>query len=136
MFPARNILFYGSMHLLFTVDGALFVLIGLIVLIVPSPQPALVRPLDDLAIRPFKDTRRLLASQFIGNGLLALVIGLSATAPSLERAAAAGRVVTIAIVLGVNAAQLAGGAWKRAPLFVITGALSVVTAAYLWFLLR
>ena len=43
------------MGLLFTLDGALFVVIGLVVLIILSPQPALVRPVDDLALR-FKDT--------------------------------------------------------------------------------
>lgn len=65
------------MNWLFTVDGSLFVFIGLAVLATPSPQPALVRPVDEVALQPFKDTHRLLASQFIGNGLWALVFGLA-----------------------------------------------------------
>ena len=124
------------MRFLFCGDGALFVLVGLLVLLTPSPQPALLRPVDDLALGPLKDTRRLLASQFIGNGLLALVVGITAPGGSIEHAAAAARVATIAIVLSINAGQLAGRTWKKAPLYVITAALSGLALAYLGFLLR
>ncbi len=51
-------------------DGFLFVLIGIIVLINPSPQTTLKIPVNEVALPPFQDTRRLLASQFITSGLL------------------------------------------------------------------
>lgn len=124
------------MSWLFTVDGAIFVFIGLVVLATPSPQPALVRPVDAVALPPFKDTRRLLASQFIGNGLLALVFGLAATGTSGQRAAAVARLVTLGIVLTINGTQLAAGNWKRPPLYVITSALLGIAVAYLWLLVR
>jgi hypothetical protein len=45
---------------LFTIDGAAFLLIGLVVLATPSPVPALMDPPDERrALVPFKDTRRL-----------------------------------------------------------------------------
>lgn len=124
------------MDWLFTVDGSLFVFIGLVVLATPSPQPALVRPLDPLALPPFKDTRRLLASQFIGTGLLALVFGLAAPGASGQRGAAIARLVTIGLVLAINATQLAAGNWRKPPLYVITSALLGLAAAYVWFVVR
>lgn len=116
--------------MLFLVDGAAFVFIGLVVMAIPSPQPALVRPVDDVALPPFRETRRLLASQFMGNGLLALVLGLTAPGAAAERAGAIARIVTIAIVLAINAGQLAAGHWKRPPLLAVTAMLSLVALAY------
>lgn len=126
------------MHALFTVDGAAFVLIGLIVLATPSPQPALVRPVDEtVALPPFRETRRLLASQFVGNGLLALVLGTTQPGAAAERYGALARLVTIALVLAINTSQLRRGFWKRAPLYVVMTVLGAVGAAYaawLWVL--
>jgi hypothetical protein len=124
------------MSWLFVVDGSLFVLIGLVVLATPSPQPALVRPVDDVALQPFKETRRLLASQFIGNGLWALVFGLAVTDPSSQRLASLARVGTIALVLVINTAQLAKGAWKKPPLYVVTASLGCIALGYVFLLLR
>lgn len=116
---------------IFLIDGTAFVLIGLIVLSTPSPQPALVRPVDtDVALQPFKDTRRLLASQFFGNGLLALVVGLSQCGADTVRLAAIARIATIAMVLGINVSQIRQGRWKRPPLYVITAVLGLVAAGY------
>ena len=112
------------MSWLFLLDGSAFVLISLVVLATPSPQPALVRPLEEeRALVPFKDTRRLLASQFLGNGLLALALGWGAPDAALERTAALARLVTILVVLVINASQLRGGYWKRAPLYAVMGTL-------------
>ena len=116
--------------MLFLIDGAAFVFIGLVVMVIPSPQPALVRPVDDVALPPFRETRRLLASQFMGNGLLALVLGLSAPGAAAERAGAIARIVTIAIVLAINAGQLAAGHWKRPPLYGVTAMLSLIARGY------
>lgn len=119
------------MSVLFVIDGAAFVLIGLVVLAVPSPQPALVRHVDeDVALRPFEHTRRLLASQFIGGGLLALLLGLAAPGAPVLRLAAAARLATIALVLAINVTQLRSGAWKRPPLYVIGAVLGAFGVGY------
>ncbi len=116
--------------MIFLIDGAAFALIGLVVMAIPSPQPALVRPIDDVALAPFRETRRLLASQFVGNGLLALILGLTAPGAQAERAGAIARLVTIALVLAINAGQLRAGHWKRPPLFVVTALLSLIALGY------
>lgn len=116
---------------LFVVDGAAFVLIGLVVLAVPSPQPALVQPVDvAVALRPFEHTRRLLASQFIGNGLFALLAGVWLADGAVLRLAAAARLATIALVLAINVTQLRSGAWKRAPLYFIGAVLTAFGLGY------
>lgn len=123
------------MNALFAVDGAAFVLIGLIVMAIPSPQPALVRPVDEaVALLPFEHTRRLLASQFIGNGLLALVLARVAETPN--RFGAATRLATIALVIAVNGTQLRSGVWKRPPLYLIMTVLGAFALGYGWLLLR
>lgn len=119
------------MNALFVVDGAAFSLIGAVVLAVPSPQPALVRRVDEeVALRPFEHTRRLLASQFIGNGLLALVVGVASPGASALRLAAAARLTTIALVLAINVSQLRSGAWKRPPLYFIAVVLTAFGVRY------
>jgi hypothetical protein len=119
------------MRSLFLVDGIAFVLIGLVVLATPSPQPALVRPVDEaVALAPFEETRRLLASQFLGAGLLAAVFGALVHDPGALRAAALARIVTIAVVVSINVAQLRAGHWKRAPLYVISSVLSAIALGY------
>jgi hypothetical protein len=125
------------MNILFTLDGATFVFIGLVVLTIPSPQPALVVPVDaERALGPFMHTRRLLASQFIGNGLFALIVGLAALDLGVVRLAAAARLATIAIVLIINFTQLRSGAWKRAPLYFISLTLTLFGIGYVGLLLR
>lgn len=122
---------------LFTIDGAAFVLIGLVVLATPSPVPALVDPPDgDRALVPFKDTRRLLASQFIGAGALALAVGAGSPGAAVERGAAIARLATILIVLAINASQLRGGYWKRRPLYFIVATLGALAFGYAAMLVR
>lgn len=122
------------MHLLLLLDGAAFIAIGLVVLAIPSPQPALVRPVDDVALRPFEQTRRLLASQFVGNGLLALA--LATCDGAALRLAAAARLATILLVLALNAAQLRSGVWKRPPLLLLGCVQGLLALAYGALLLR
>jgi hypothetical protein len=116
---------------LLVVDGAAFVLIGLVVLAAPSPQPALSRPLDGDALQPFVDTRRLLASQFVGVGLLGLLVGSQVHDVATLRMAAVARILTLAVVIAINVAQLRGGDWKPAPLYSLLVAFSLLSAGYL-----
>lgn len=116
---------------LLVVDGAAFVVIGLVVLAIPSPQPALTRELDAAAVRPFSDTRRLLASQFVGAGVLALVIGSLVHDVATERVAALARVATLVVVMAINVAQLRSGDWKPGPLRSLLVVFALLCLAYL-----
>jgi hypothetical protein len=115
---------------LMTLDGALFALIALMVLVTPSPQPALVRPVDDDALGPFMDTRRLLAAMFLASGLLMLIIGRYVADPRALVLVARARIVSFLLVAAVNVAQLRGGRWKRPPLLFLLGAWIALCASY------
>ena len=113
-------------------DGMLFVAIGLIVLAIPNPQPALSRPLDPAALRPFEDTRRLLAAMFLSSGLLVLMVGLGVTEPRTLRWVSGARLLSFAVVAAVNVSQLRRRDWKRPPLFFLLGTWLVLGALYAW----
>lgn len=115
---------------LMTLDGALFTLIALVVLATPSPQPALVRPVDDDALGPFMDTRRLLAAMFLASGLLLVIVGREVTEPRVLAHVAWVRIVSFLVVATVNIAQLRGGRWKRPPLMVLLAVWTVLVTAY------
>ncbi len=116
---------------LLVVDGAAFVLIGGVVLAAPSPPPALARPVVADALVPFVDTRRLLASQFVGVGLLALLIGWQVDDPAVLRLAAVARAATLLVVIAINVSQRRNGAWKASPLNGLIALFAVLAAAYL-----
>jgi len=114
-------------------DGILFVLVGIIVLINPSPQPTLKTPVNEVALPPFEDTRRLLASQFITSGLLIFTLGWFVHDVGILRLTAFLRVLTLLIVLAVNISQLRRGFWKPQSLYVLIGVWMVFCALYLFF---
>ena len=109
------------LRLLLDLDGSMFIAIGLVVLAMPNPQPALSHPLDPAALRPFEDTRRLLAAMFLGSGLLVLVAGLEVTDPRTLRWLSGARLVSFAVTAAINVSQLRRGDWKRPPLLFLVG---------------
>ena len=119
-----------ALKLLMEADGAMFVAIGLLVLATPNPQPALSRPLDPGALRPFEDTRRLLAAMFLASGLLVLAVGLGVTEPRALLWVCGARLVSFAVVAAVNVSQLRRGDWKRAPLAFLLATWLVLGALY------
>ncbi len=122
-----------ALNVLMDVDGAMFVAIGLLVMATPNPQPALSRPLDPAALRPFEDTRRLLAAMFLASGLLVLVVGLEVTEPRTLLWVSGARLVSFAIVAVVNVSQVRRGNWKRPPLVVLLSTWLVLGALYAFF---
>jgi hypothetical protein len=124
------------LNVLMEVDGAMFVAIGLLVLVIPDPRPALLHPLDPAALRPFEDTRRLLAAMFLGSGLLVLVVGLGVTEPGTLFRVSLARLLSFAVVAAVNVSQLRGRDWKRPPLLLLLGAWLVLGALYGWLGMR
>ena len=119
-----------ALKLLMDADGVLFVAIGLVVLAKPNPQPALSRPLDPAALRPFEDTRRLLAAMFLGSGLLVLIVGLAVAEPRTLLWVSGARLVSFAVVAAVNVSQLRRRDWKRPPLVFLLGTWLVIGALY------
>ena len=115
---------------LLVADGIAFVAIGIVVLVAPSPQATLTFEVDARTLAPFEDTRRLLASQFIGNGLLALLVGFRVDDVATLRFAALARVATLLVVLGVNVSQLRGSSWKPASLYGLVSVFTVLGVAY------
>ena len=119
-----------ALKVLMDVDGVLFVVVGLVVLAMPNPQPALSRPLDPAALRPFEDTRRLLAAMFLGSGLVVLVVGLAVTEPRALLWVSRARLAAFAVVAAVNVSQLRRSDWKRPPLVVLLCVWLVLGALY------
>lgn len=113
-------------------DGFLFLLIGIIVLIIPSPQPGLTKKVNDEDLLPFSQTRRLLASMFIAAALLLIVIGYSIEEFDVLRRIAIVRIISFGLVIGLNANQYISKRWKPAPLIALMTIFSVMSIAYLY----
>ena len=109
----------GARNRLFALDGAIFLPVGLIMLVSPSPEGTMERPPAPGSLPPLKDTRRLLASQFITVGLLMLVFAREADRAALRNLVCRVRALSVVALLGVTLSQLLGGTWKRGPYTVI-----------------
>lgn len=125
-----------TLNQVMTLDGLLFVLIGIVVLLAPSPQPGLVTPVSDSVLPPFKDTRRLLASQFIAVGLMLFTLGWFVHDLPILRIAAILRITTLLLVISINLSQLRQGYWKPRPLYFLIGLFTVMALVYTLLILR
>ncbi len=118
------------------IDGYTFLLIGIIVLIIPSPQPGLTRKVNEEDLLPFSQTRRLLASMFIASALLLIIIGRTVIDPEILRQISIVRVASFALVIGLNANQYQSNRWKPKPLIVLMTIFSLMSFTYLYFILK
>ena len=87
-------------------DGVLFFIMGLIVLIIPSPQPGLTKKVNEEDLLPFSQTRMLLASMFIASALLLLVIGYKINDTFVLKTVAVVRILSFILVITLNLIQL------------------------------
>jgi len=117
---------------LIKIDGYLFLLIGIIVLITPSPQPGLTKKVSEEDLLPFSQTRRLLASMFIASALLLIVVGHGVEDYQILRTIGMVRVLSFVLVIALNANQYARKRWKSAPLIVLMTVFSLMSVAYLY----
>lgn len=117
-------------------DGYLFLLIGIIVLIIPSPQPGLTKKVNEEDLLPFSQTRRLLASMFIASALLLIVVGHSVVEPEFLRKIGMVRVASFVLVIALNANQYQSKRWKPMPLIVLMTIFSLMSIAYLFFIFK
>ena len=118
------------------IDGYTFLLIGIIVLIIPSPQPGLTKKVNEEDLLPFSQTRRLLASMFIASALLLIVIGRNVVNNEILRQISIVRVASFALVIGLNANQYQSKRWKPSPLIVLMTIFSLMSLTYLYFILE
>lgn len=119
---------------LIKIDAYLFLLIGIIVLIIPSPQPGLTKKVNEEDLLPFSQTRRLLASMFIASALLLIVVGHCVVEPDILRKIGMVRVASFALVIALNANQYQSKRWKPMPLIVLMTVFSLMSIAYLFFI--
>jgi hypothetical protein len=105
-------------------------------LVSPSPAATMVTPPTPDALAALRDTRRLLASQFITTGLLMLVFARAAEGAALRNLVCRARALSVGVLLGVTVAQLRSGTWKRGPYAVIVArfVLLALLYAYLGFI--
>lgn len=118
---------------LLAIDGALFILVALVVLVTPSPQPTLTSNVDAFALGALEDTRRLLASMFLGSGLLAAVLAWAVEDPHALVLGARARLLTLLLVITLNVVQLRSGRWKPASLYVLISIFVPLSLLYGYF---
>ena len=116
------------------IDGYTFLLIGIIVLIIPSPQPGLTKKVNNEDLLPFSQTRRLLASMFIGSALLLIIIGRNILDKETLKQISTVRVVSFLLIIGLNVIQYKSKRWKPAPLIALMTIFSIVSLIYLYFI--
>ncbi len=123
------------MNTFILLDGSLFLLIGLIVLVFPSPQPALTRPVSTDDLLPISQTRQLLAAMFISSGMLLIVIGRHVTDLATLQGIGYARIIAFALVICLNALQFRSRRWKSAPLVALMSLFSAMSLVYAYLML-
>ena len=118
------------------IDGFLFLLIGIVVMITPSPQPGLTKKVNEEDLLPFSQTRRLLAAMFMASALLLLAVGFMSNETSVHRAVGMARILSFILVIVINANQYKSGRWKAGPLLVLMTIFSVMSLVYAYLLYR
>lgn len=119
-----------SLNTFILTDGVIFLIMGLIVLIIPSPQPGLAKKVSEEDLLPFSQTRMLLASMFIASSLLLLVIGNKINDTSVLKAVSIVRILSFTLVIILNLFQLKSKRWKTAPLLVLISIFSLLSFCY------
>ena len=112
------------------IDGFLFLLIGIVVMITPSPQPGLTKKVNEEDLLPFSQTRRLLAAMFMASALLLLAVGFISNETSVHRAVGMARILSFILVIVINANQYKSGRWKAGPLWFLMALFSMMSLAY------
>ena len=115
-------------------DGYAFLIIGIIVLISPSPQPGLSKPVNEDDLLPFSQTRRLLASMFIASALSLIVIGRNITDLETLKEISIARIASFLLVIILNAVQYKSKRWKPAPLISLMSLFTIMSLIYVYFI--
>lgn len=120
----------GALRSLFYFDGAVFTLVGVVVLFKPGASAAALPP--EAGNTPhMRDTRRLLASAYIAAGLFLLSCGSGLAGHFYLQVAAVLRAVSLLVLVGVNVGQIRNGNWKKVSLVPYVVAFPLMALAYL-----
>lgn len=111
-------------------DGTIFLIIGLIVLAIPSPQPALAKKVRDEDLPPIVHTRRLLAAMFIASALPLVVIGRTVVDSALLVQIGMVRIASFILLIVLNIIQLRSKRWKTPPLILLITIFTLFIAGY------
>ena len=125
---------HGLFNTYIQFDGYAFLVIGIIVLMTPSPQPGLSKPVNDDDLLPFSQTRRLLASMFIASALLLIIIGRMVTDLETLKAISLVRIASFLLVIILNAIQYKSKRWKPAPLIGLMTLFGIMSLIYVYFI--
>ncbi len=115
-------------------DGYAFLIIGLIVLISPSPQLGLSKPVSDNDLLPFSQTRKLLASMFIASALLLIIIGRNITNLEILKDISIARIASFVLVIILNVVQYKSKRWKSLPLLGLMSLFTIMSLIYGYFI--
>ena len=124
----------GAFNYYIQADGIAFLVIGIIVMIMPSPQPGLTNKVPNDHLQPFSQTRRLLAAMFIASALLLIVIGRNAVDLKLLKEIGLVRITSFVLIIFLNAVQLRSGRWKTGPLAGLITIFALLSLGYLYFI--
>ena len=116
-------------------DGYAFFIIGIIVLISPSPQPGLSKPVNENDLLPFSQTRRLLASMFIASALLLIVIGRNIIDIVLLKEISIVRIASFLLVIILNLVQYKSKRWKPVPLISLMALFGIMSLFYAYLII-
>lgn len=116
-------------------DGYAFLIIGIIVLISPSPQPGLAQPVNANDLEPFSQTRRLLASMFIASALILIVIGRNIEDIVILKEISIVRIISFILIIILNAIQYKSKRWKSVPLIGLMTFFTIMSLLYAYFIL-
>ena len=116
-------------------DGYAFFIIGIIVLISPSPQPGLSKPVNENDLLPFSQTRRLLASMFIASALLLIVIGRNIIDIVLLKEISIVRIASFLLVIILNLVQYKSKRWKLVPLISLMTLFGIMSLFYAYLII-
>lgn len=122
-------------RILFRFDGALFTLVGIIVMLFPSAAPAL----HDISLSnaAMDDTRRLLAAAYIAIGMFCLAMGSKAMPAVGRDMGCSVRGASLLLLVATDLVQIFGGRWKPESLVAYVIVFGMMGAAYLyWGLIR
>lgn len=118
---------------LFFFDAAIFLIVGIVVMFIPSPSLSLQNPLPPGALPVVEDTRRLLAALYIALGLCLYIFGSNVVNAATQNLAAKLRGLSLFVLVGVNILQITNGNWIPTSLAVYICLFSLMGLTYLYF---
>jgi hypothetical protein len=130
--------FTYEMNKIMLIDGILFTLPGLSMLLLPSPQTRLKEKVDSkVALPPFKDVRRILGAAYTSMGFMVIMLAGFMTEKGELNNFAKFRSISLVIIFYALVAQMLGKKWKwngYAVMYLIMYGLLILVYAFFGFI--